>query len=143
MFIDSSNTDGATDPFVYRVIIPEDWAIAQQQGHVPAVAIDRKDGYFHLSPHDQILTTAKLYFTAEQSPAVLELEAEQLGASLVWETVAERGGRNFPHYYGDTLPLTAVTAFIELDAQDDGSFQFGRRIATSRTPQSAEIKSDA
>ena len=124
----------AKDPFVYRVITPDDWAEAQRIGHVPSVEVDRVDGYFHLSPHDQILTTAAMYFPPELRPSVLEFEAHALGPALVWETVDERGGRLFPHLYSATLSLAAATALIELEPIEGGGYRFAHRTALPTSP---------
>ena len=117
------------DPFVYRVIVPKDWATAQETGQIPSVPVDQVDGYFHLSPHDQVLTTARLYFRPDMSPAVLEFDVDALAPGLVWEAVEQRGGRLFPHLYADRLPLSAVTAWIELIVTEDGGYRFGQRKA--------------
>ena len=103
MLDNSTDSQLAHDPFVYRIITPDDWDSAQRLGHIPPVEVDRKDGYFHLSPHDQILTTAALYFDADTQPAALEFDAQVLGPGLVWESVPERGGRHFPHLYARTF----------------------------------------
>ena len=129
MLIDGTETGNTAEPYVYRVIVPTDWRKAKETGNVPSVEVDRIDGYFHLSPHDQILVTAGLYFSSDQAPAVIEFEAEALGAALVWESVPERGGRSFPHLYADTLPLSAATALIELTPIPDGGYTFGARTA--------------
>ena len=129
MLDNSTDSQLAHDPFVYRIITPDDWDSAQRLGHIPPVEVDRKDGYFHLSPHDQILTTAALYFDADTQPAALEFDAELLGPGLVWESVPERGGRHFPHLYAENLPLSAVTAIIELISLENGGYRFGERTA--------------
>lgn len=133
MLSEPTESDKQTDLFVYRVIVPSDWRNAQETGHIPAVEVDQLDGYFHLSPGDQILATAGLYFSPDQAPAVLEFEAEALGPGLVWEPVAERAGRLFPHLYAETLLLSAARALIELIALPDGSFIFGPRTALGNT----------
>ena len=122
-------SDKQTDPFVYRVIVPSDWRTAKETGHIPSVEVDQLDGYFHLSPHDQILVTAGLYFSPDQAPAVIEFEAEALGTGLVWEAVPERGGRLFPHLYAEALPLSAARALIELSVMPDGNYTWGLRTA--------------
>ena len=131
-------SDKPSDPFVYRVVVPSDWHQAKESGEVPAVEVDRLDGYFHLSPQDQILVTAGLYFSPEQAPAVIEFEAAALGADLVWEPVPERDGRLFPHLYAKTLPLSAARALIELKAMPDGTFSFGSRTAVGDTAAQAD-----
>lgn len=129
MLSEPTASDKQTDPFVYRVIVPSDWRKAKETGQIPAVEVDQRDGYFHLSPRDQILVTAGLYFSPDQAPAVIELEAEALGAGLVWEPVPERAGRMFPHLYAETLPLSAARALIELKVMPDGGYAFGPRTA--------------
>ncbi len=129
MLDDTLDQIDATDPFVYRIIVPSDWVDAQGRGHVPSVDVDRNDGYFHLSPHDQIIETARLYFPPDSAPAVLEFDARALGPELVWEPVPERDGRHFPHLYTEQLPLSAATALIELIPLDEGGFRFGVRTS--------------
>ena len=129
MLNEPKESDKDTEPFVYRVIVPTDWRKAKETGEIPAVEVDQVDGYFHLSPHDQILVTASLYFSPEQAPAVIEFEADALGPGLIWEPVPERNGRSFPHLYADSLPLSAATALIVLKAMPDGSYTFGARTA--------------
>ena len=112
------------EQYVYRVITPKDWAIAQSTGEVPLVPIDQKDGYIHLSPRDQVLETVKLYFSPSAQPSVMKISCERLGPGLRWELVESRGGHLFPHLYGGAIPLDAVLATIEIvwSANEDPSF---------------------
>ena len=120
--------DDRSESHVYRIIVPTDWQQALTDGHVPLALIDRTDGYIHLSPRSQVLQTAALYFTAEDRPSALKIDAAALGSALVWEPVAIRGGRLFPHLYSDTLPLDVVAERIELKHNYDGTFSFGRAL---------------
>ena len=138
MLGEPKESDKPSDLFVYRVVVPSDWHQAKESGQIPAVEVDRLDGYFHLSPRDQILVTAGLYFSPDQAPAVIEFEAAALGADLVWEPVPERDGRLFPHLYAETLPLSAARALIELKAMPDGTFSFGPRTAVGNTAVQAD-----
>ena len=74
----------------------------QESGRIEASAIDRKDGFFHLSPREDVCETATLYFPGRDMMAI-EWPTSVLGEGLRYEPVPARGDRLFPHLYG-TLP---------------------------------------
>jgi len=59
----------------------------------------------HFSTGAQAPETARLHFRNQADLVVLEVNAEVLGAALVWEP--SRGGSLFPHLYG-ALPVANV-----------------------------------
>ena len=88
--------------FVYRLVPRSTWDEFKSRGRIEASAIDRKDGFFHLSPREDVCETATLYFPGQDMMAI-EWPTSVLGEGLRYEPVPARGDRLFPHLYG-TLP---------------------------------------
>jgi uncharacterized protein (DUF952 family) len=100
---------------IYKILRRDEWRAAQEAGVFKGSGIDLRDGYIHFSTREQAQETARLHFRGAADLVVLEIDAEKLGAALVWEP--SRGGQLFPHLYG-TLAATRVVAVHEapLDA---------------------------
>lgn len=95
---------------VYKILSRAEWAKAKDDGVFNGAAVDRRDGYIHLSTAAQAGETARLHFAGQSDLTLLTLEAERLGVALRWEV--SRGGQLFPHLYG---PLYAA----DVEAQRD------------------------
>jgi uncharacterized protein (DUF952 family) len=94
---------------VYKILPRADWAEAQARGDYGGAAIDRADGFIHLSAADQVAETLRLHFAGQADLVIVGFEADALGDALRWE--ASRGGALFPHLYGP-LPV-ALAASVE------------------------------
>ena len=97
---------------IYRIVPKVVWDEVVDE--IPMAPIDEKDGYIHLSPHDQVLNTANLYFPPDTKPVVLCFEDVVFGENLKWEGVESRGDVLFPHLYGKMLQRKDVCAVIAL-----------------------------
>ena len=76
-------------------------------------AVDRRDGFIHLSTREQVPGTIAAHFpNCGGELVILEIDAASLGDKLHWER--SRGGALFPHLYG-VLPVAAVTRAIPAD----------------------------
>ena len=91
---------------VYKLLARDLWTQACAQGRFEGAAIDRKDGFIHLSTGSQVQETARLHFQGHADLVVVAFEAERLGAALRWEP--SRGGQLFPHFYGVIDPALAL-----------------------------------
>ncbi len=100
---DKSMTSGR----VYKLLTPADWAQAQAVGHAE-VAVDRADGYVHLSTAAQLPGTAARHFAGIDRIRLLEFEADDL-TDLRWEPARE--GALFPHLYGRLDIASAIASF--------------------------------
>ncbi len=90
----------------YKIMTAADWRLTLAEGLYEGSAVDRADGYIHLSALDQLETTAAKYYAGQTDLMLVEVDLEALGDTVVWEP--SRGGALFPHIYG---PLTvAATA---------------------------------
>ncbi|MDF1748530.1 MAG: DUF952 domain-containing protein [Alphaproteobacteria bacterium] len=106
---------------IYHLAKQEAWAAAQDAGVYQGYTADRADGFLHLSTASQIEESARRHRAGEADLILLHVDETQLDASLVWEE--SRGGKLFPHLYGD-LPLSAVKTATPLPLNADGIHQF-------------------
>ena len=83
---------------VYKILDPGGWAEAQATGVIAGSALDRADGYIHLSAGAQVAGTLARHFAGESGLMLVAFDAPALGAALRWEP--SRGGDLFPHHYG-------------------------------------------
>ncbi len=81
-------------------------------------ALDRNDGFIHFSTADQLAETARRHFCGQEDLVVLTVQAERLGAALIWEP--SRDGHLFPHLYG-VLNLSDVQEVMEAPRGMGGS----------------------
>ncbi len=95
---------------VYKILSRAEWAAAKAEGVFEGSALDRKDGYIHLSTAAQAGETARLHFKGQADLLLLTLDAERLSAAIKWEP--SRGGQLFPHLYG---PLKTADVEAERD----------------------------
>lgn len=96
---------------IYKVLSTPEWRAAVVAGQFDGSAVDREDGYIHLSGRDQVVETARRYFAGQTGLTLLAVDPEALGGDLRWE--ASRGGALFPHLYAP-LPVAAVVEAREL-----------------------------
>jgi len=82
---------------IYKILRGPEWDAFDAAGESPGSALDRADGYIHLSTAAQVPQTAARHFAGVPGLWLLALQADQLGAALAWEP--SRGGVLFPHLY--------------------------------------------
>ncbi len=111
---------------VFKIISESDYARARTEGDVPQAPIDLADGFIHLSAEDQVLDTARLYFTGRDDLVMVGFDTEALRPLLKWEH--SRGGALFPHYYG-ALSMRLARAARRLVRRDDGLFALGEVLS--------------
>ncbi|GAB3957615.1 DUF952 domain-containing protein [Micromonospora vulcania] len=98
---------------IYKLLPTVEWDDARATGELAGSAVDRQDGFIHLSAADQVVETARRHFAGATGLTLLTVVPERLGDALRWEP--SRGGQLFPHLYGP-LPVTAVVAAQPLSA---------------------------
>lgn len=111
---------------IYKIMGEADWLAALRTGDVPPAAVDRRDGYIHLSAEDQVLETARLYFSGRTDLVAAKFDAGEFGDALKWE--ASRGGALFPHLY-QSLSTAPAVCVLRLSPRADGGFDFGEEIS--------------
>lgn len=83
---------------VYKICGASEWGEAIRCGVFRGSAADVRDGYIHLSTAAQVAETARKHFAGQSDLVLVAIDADRLGAALVWER--SRGGALFPHSYG-------------------------------------------
>ena len=105
----------------FKILSFEDWTAFQAAGHYGGSAVDRADGYIHMSTAAQVPETARKHYAGRDGLMLLTIDLKAVGEGLKWE--ASRGGYLFPHHYAD-LPLAAVVASQPLAVHADGAMRF-------------------
>ena len=100
--------------FLFKICTRGEWAEAARAGLYRGSALDRRDGFIHLSAAGQMRETAARHF-AGQGDLVLVAFAEDGLANLKWEP--SRGGALFPHVYG-SIPVSAAAWVKDLALKD-------------------------
>ncbi len=101
---------GAVIPII-KLLRAGEWAAFQASGVFAGSPDDLRDGYIHISPPEQVATTAAKWFAGEIGLVALTLDAEALGEALRWEPA--RGGVLFPHLYRP-LRIEEVVSVVEV-----------------------------
>ncbi len=104
-------SNGSNVPVLYKIMPRLDWEAAQAKGIYGGSAVDRKDGFIHLSAANQVRATAQKHFFRQSDLVLVSVREEDLGTTLKWEV--SRGGDLFPHIYGP-LPLSAIAETVPL-----------------------------
>jgi uncharacterized protein (DUF952 family) len=109
------------DNLIYKIVTRDQWSDAEKAGVFAGAAIDLTDGYIHFSTVEQLAETAAKHFAGQHDLLLVAVDAAALGEALIYE--ASRGGKLFPHLYGD-LPLSSVRSVEALPLSEDGQHQF-------------------
>jgi uncharacterized protein (DUF952 family) len=87
---------------IFKICPASDWNEAESRGVYVGSAVDRRDGFIHLSGAQQVRETARRHLAGQESLVLVAFAAEDFGDTLKWE--ASRDGELFPHVYG-VLPV--------------------------------------
>ncbi|KAK0338532.1 hypothetical protein LTR94_038278, partial [Friedmanniomyces endolithicus] len=74
----------------YKIIDAGEWREAVAEGRYEGSAVDRADGYIHLSAADQLEATAAKHYAGQTELMLVEVDLTALGDALIWEP--SRGG---------------------------------------------------
>ncbi len=106
---------------IYKICTAAEWREAERAGVFGGSAVDRRDGFIHLSTASQAAETARRHFMGQRDLVLLSVDANALGERLRYEP--SRGGDLFPHLYGD-LDLAAVIRIEPLLLDAEGRHLF-------------------
>lgn len=110
-------TQTALPLVAWKILSIADWKLLLADGVYEGSAVDRADGYIHLSAADQLLATASKHYTGQSDLMLVEVDLSVIDDTVVWEP--SRGGALFPHIYG-VLPLSATRNPRPLSVDADG-----------------------
>ena len=119
-----------TPRIVYKICPRAAWQAAVARGAYEGSALDRRDGFIHLSAADQVEDTALKHFSGQRDLVLIALDAVALDTALRYEP--SRGGALFPHYY-DALPTHAALWVEPLPLDHAGAPVLPDRFRTERT----------
>ena len=105
----------------YKLVDRAEWAAALAEGAYAGSAVDRADGYIHMSTSAQLAETARRHYAGKSDLVLVEVALAPLGEALKWE--ASRGGDLFPHLFAP-LPATADAPQRRLSVDADGVMRF-------------------
>lgn len=111
---------------LYRFADPASLALASLSGVFEGEALDRADGFIHLSTRDQLAGTLETHFGAVRHLALAEIDAAALGDTLKWER--SRGGELFPHVYG-VIAFSAIRAVHLMRRGEDEAWRLPEEFA--------------
>ncbi|KAG0282870.1 hypothetical protein BGZ96_012755 [Linnemannia gamsii] len=111
--------------FVYKLISPAS-AFNPADKVLPLSALDKADGFYHLSTSAQVPGTANRFFPKSKFSdlLILKIKFEAIKPQVKWE--AAKGehptdvSRIFPHVYGDLVQESAIVGTI-LCEWDEGA----------------------
>lgn len=106
------------DRVAYKVLTAADYAAFEAAGVFDGSAVDRADGFIHLSTAAQLGATLDRHFAGQAGLVVVAVDLGRLGAAVRWEP--SRGGALFPHIYA-ALSAGAVLAAGPLERRADGA----------------------
>ena len=82
---------------VFKITTAREWSKATMSEVYEGSDDDRRDGFIHLSSHQQLRGTLEKHFKGKDDLVLIAFEATTLGPDLKWEQ--SRGGDVFPHLY--------------------------------------------
>ena len=107
---------------IFKIAGAAEWRAAEAAGVFTGAAVDRADGYIHISTAAQVAETAAKWFAGRDDLVLAAIDADALGDALRWEP--SRGGALFPHLYAP-LSFSVVRWTRALPLGADGRHIFG------------------
>jgi len=108
---------GGTDPYIYLLMNPADYAYALQRGvwDPPSRAVD---GFIHASPAEQLSRVANKHYAHLAEVVVVLLQHERLTSEIRWEPAT---GGLYPHIYGP-INMSAAAGHLTFARNEAGTF---------------------
>lgn len=88
---------------IYKIATQAQWKEAEATGVFSGSAVDKRDGYIHLSTEAQLDETLSRHFAGQADLLIIAFESDSFGDALKW--APSRGGQLFPHLYAP-LPVS-------------------------------------
>ena len=105
------------EAIAFKVLTQAEHEEFVETGTFAGSAVDRADGFIHLSTAAQLASTLDRHFAGQSGLVVLAVDLAALGDAVRWEPA--RGGALFPHVYR-ALPRDAVLAAGPLRRDAEG-----------------------
>ena len=95
---------------IYRIMTADDQAAFVRDGVFAGSALDRADGFIHMSTADQVAGTLAAHFAGAEGLVLLKIDPDQVAADVKWEE--SRGGMLFPHLYRALLATDVIATIM-------------------------------
>ena len=87
---------------VYKILRESEWEEAKESGQI-ITALDKQDGFIHLSTASQLAVTLAFFFKESDSLQLLQLNLDKIDETqLIYESPHTNAGKRksaFPHLY--------------------------------------------
>lgn len=117
---------------IYHVCPKSAWKKAERKGVYLGSGDDLRDGFIHFSTGDQVVESVAKHRPGEKGLVILACDPDDLYPQLRWE--ASRGGKLFPHFYGE-LRVEKVLFAEDLPLGEDGRHVFPELQHVGEAPQ--------
>ena len=91
---------------VYKILKEYEWEKAKESGQI-TTALDKQDGFIHLSTAPQLAATLDLFFKDSDSLQLLQLNLDKIDETkLIYESSYPNDGKRksaFPHLYSQLM----------------------------------------
>jgi uncharacterized protein (DUF952 family) len=103
---------------VFKILDTREWKAAQDAGVYNGSAVDKTDGFIHLSTSAQLAITLTKHFAKADNLTLVAIDTDLLGDTLKWEASSDD---SYPHLYGD-LQMAAVKWSTPIPKRPGGVF---------------------
>ena len=91
---------------VYKILREYEWEEAKESGQI-TTALDKQDGFIHLSTAAQLAVTLAFFFKESDSLQLLQLNLDKIDETqLIYESLLPNEGKRmspFPHLYSQLM----------------------------------------
>ena len=91
---------------VYKILREYEWEEAKESGLI-TTALDKEDGFIHLSTAPQLAATLDLFFKDSDSLRLLQINLDKIDQTqLIYESSLPNEGKRksaFPHFYSQLM----------------------------------------
>lgn len=109
---------------IYKIVTTDDWQKSLTQDTLPWSLADVRDGFMHLSTHEQVFGTLNKHFRGQTGLFLLEIPIHLLPPhiqeKLKWEKSTPEGD-TYPHLYAP-LPMASVANVYPIFPNANGGF---------------------
>ena len=115
---------------LYRIIPEEDWIKTRADGKVPKCNSDKRAGHIHLNIFEDIKIAANKYFTKEEKPVVVEVDATDLEEKIFWGNPTKEKPWKQIYLRSDNIEFRYIKRFCYLipDPKKSNDFEMGEFI---------------
>ena len=103
---------------LYRIISMEEWIKSKEEGKVPRCKSDEREDCIHLTKYEDIVLVTNKYFTKEEKPVVIEIDAEIFKENITWVSPTAGKPWHQPNLHFENIPYNIISRFCPLHFND-------------------------